>query len=276
MLLSLASTGPLHAQDGGQPMSINVRSDVSMGIKGTRGTSRARLEALSKVLMGSMGDIRTCYRKLVAKRPTTVGAFAITVVVDRGAAAQLKVEEKGGSDRQLKRCVMKVMGKLRYRGVPKPAAAVVTVRFQNSRSETQAKFEKARAAKDVVDVEDGPGGAKVASWTTSDGKVAFRASASKGKDPAAAVAAVIRGMRNGFAGFLDCRRRSAKRGLSPKGDIEAVIRLARNGKAKAKVGNVTIAHKRAPVCAKRALKRVKYPEDGPVGGRVELTVTFAD
>lgn len=274
-LLSAVAT-PLQAQDASQgEIGLEVRSDVSMGIQGTRGTPKARLEALGKRVMTSMGDVRRCYRELVAKRPTTVGAFAITVIVDEGANAQMKVEEKGGSDRDLKRCVMKVVGKLEFRDVPKPAAAVVTLRFANSRSESQEKANKARAAKDVVDVKDGADGSKEASWTTADGRVSFAASASKGADPAAAVTAVIRGLREGFPPFLDCRRRATKRGFSPKGEIHAVVRLSRRGKAQTKLGEVTVAHKRVPTCVSRAFRRVSYPE-APPGSRVNLTVSFAE
>jgi len=275
LLLLGAVTTPLHAQDPAKgEIGINVRSDVTMGIQGTRGTPKARLEALGQTVMGSMGDVRGCYRELVAKRPTTVGAFAITMAVDDGPNAAMKVQEKGGSDPQLKRCVMKVLGRLNFRDVPKPAAAVVTLTFANSRSESQEKLDKAKAEKDAVAVTDGPDGAKRASWTTAGGRVSFHASASKGKDPAAAVSAVIRGLRDGFPPFLDCRRRAQKNGLSSKGDVHATLRLRKRGSARTKVGEITVPHKRVPNCVKRAFKRVNYPE-APAGSRVDLKVSFS-
>ena len=167
------------------------------------------------------------------------------------------------------------MGKLRFSDVPRPAAAVVTLTFDNTRADSQAELEQAQAERDRVDVSDAPQGGKRASWTTADGRVSFVATARGGKDPAAAVAAVIRGLRTHFPPFLDCRRRASKRGLSPKGDIHAALRLQRGGKAKTRVGEITVAHKRVPPCVKRAFGKVRYPQ-APPGSRVDLKVSFAE
>lgn len=265
---------------GQQPMgqgeaAINVRSDVTMAIRGTRGTPKARLQALGEVVMGKMDDVRSCYRELVSKRPTTVGAFAVTVALDDGPQAKMSVEEQDGSDPQLKRCVMKRLATARFRRVPRPATAVVTLTFENSRAEGQAAFEQARATLADVQVSDGPEGGREASWTTADGRVRFVARAGTGKRRDEAVTAVIRAVREGFAGFLDCRRRASKRGMSPAGSIAATIRLRHGDRGDTKLGEITVAHQRVPNCVSRAFKKLRYP-DAPAGARVDLTVIFAE
>ena len=90
---ALTTTAAAGAQDAASgPMgqgeaNINVRSDVRLAIKGTRATISERIDQLTEVVTDLMPDMRKCYRELVAKRPTTVGALAIRIKLDPPANA---------------------------------------------------------------------------------------------------------------------------------------------------------------------------------------------
>ncbi|MDD9969158.1 MAG: hypothetical protein OXR73_23150 [Myxococcales bacterium] len=255
--------------------SINVRSDMRMSLRGTNGTPRARLQQLTEVVTGKMPAVRSCYRKLVAKRPIAVGAFRVTINLAKGRDTQFAVEERGGSDAELKRCVLRALRKALFRGVERPAAAVVKLEFSNSRADGQAELQRRKAEQDDVAVRVDEGGRATAIWRHSGGKVAFEAHAS-GPGAKDTVASAILGLRNGFAAFLDCRRRNDKDGLSPAGKIDVQLRLsARGGKASMKLKTCTVPHKRAPRCNERAFRRTKFPP-APPGARADVTITFGD
>lgn len=282
ILLSLSLWAPswTQAQDPGVAQSgmgqgeanINVRSDVKLSIKGTRGTSQANLEQLTDAIADQMPALRACYREVIAKRPTAVGGIAVRITLEAGKAPPvLEIKEVGGPEPEISACVRKVFEKAALAKVPRPAAAIATLEVSNSRAAGEAAMQERRVVTEAVNVrEDGAGG-YVAAWTTTDKEVSFEARSAGSKD---AVEVVIRSLRDRFAGFLDCRRRARKGDLSPAGTIQAQLRLARGGDASTKVGASTVAHERAPICVEKAFSRVVY-EGAPPGQKVDVTVTFS-
>jgi hypothetical protein len=266
-----AQEGGIAASGMGQgEASINVRSDVKLAIKGTRGTSTENLEKLTEAIADQMPNLRACYRKLIETRPTAAGAIAARITLDPGKApAQLEIKEVGEPEPDLNTCVRKVFEKAPLSKVPRPAAAIATLELSNSRAAGQAAMLEHKATAGKVEVRSESGG-YVADWMTTDKEVAFTVRGSGSE----AVEAVVRGLRDRFAGFLDCRRRAKKGDLSPGGTIQAALRLARGGEASSKVGASTVAHERAPICVERALSRVTF-EGAPAGQKVDVTVTFA-
>jgi hypothetical protein len=270
---SLAGAEPDVAESGmGQGQaSINVRSDVKMEIKGTAGTSTANLEQLTEAVVDQMPNLRACYREVIATRPTTVGGLAVRVTLAAGKApAKLEFKEIDGPEPELTTCVRKVLEKAPLSKLPRPAAAIATLALSNSRAKGQEVMQERRAIAEKIDPVAQGDGTFAASWITTDRDVSFSVR-SKSKE---AVEAVTGGLRDRFAGFLDCRRRARKGDLSPGGDIEASLRLARGGEASAKVGKSTVAHERAPICVERTLGKLTF-EGAPAGQRVDVTVTFA-
>jgi len=265
----------LAAQDPGMAMgqgeaNINVRSDVKLAINGTAGTSQANLEALTDAIADQMPALRACYREIIAKRPTTVGGIAVRITLEAGKGKPLvEIKEVAGPEPEISACVRKVFEKAPLSKVPRPAAAVAALDVSNSRAAGEAVMQERRAITEVIDVRS-DGGGFVAEWTTTDKEVSF-AARSGSKE---AVEAVIRSLRDRFAGFLDCRRRARKGDLSPGGTLEAQLRLARGGDASTKMGATTVAHERAPICVENALKRVKF-EGAPAGQKADVTITFA-
>ncbi len=251
--------------------SINVRSDVKMAIKGTGGTSTANLEQLTDAIADQMPNLRACYREVIAKRPTTVGALAVRITLDAPKGpVKLELKEVDGPEPELGACVRKVLEKAPLSKLPRPAAAIATLELSNSRAKGEAAMQEHQATAGKVDAIAQPDGSYSAQWITTDREVSFGIR-SKNKEAAEAVA---RGLRDRFAGFLDCRRRARKGDLSPGGSVEATLRLARGGEASAKAGASTVAHERAPICVENALGRLKF-EGAPAGQRVDVTVTFA-
>lgn len=252
-----------NARGQGSPMAqgeaaIGVRSDVKLTLKGTHGTPKGRVEQLGKVVGGRLPDVRACYRKLVEKRPTQVGAFVVSIDLSEAQKASLEVEQRGGMDRELRRCVTGALAKAPYAEVEGPAAAIVELEFQNTRAAGQSELLVRRAERAEVDVSVDGSGTASASWQTPDGHVVF-AVTGRGDAAEPAVGVAVRGLRDGFASFLDCQRKASRGGETPVGDIDIDLRLSRRGgKAKAKIRSNSVPHKRVPRCIERAFQRTEF------------------
>jgi hypothetical protein len=270
-----------HAQDEGVAKSgmeqgeasINVRSDVKLGIKGTAGTTSDRLAKLGVAVGDLMGDLRTCYRKQVATSPEVIGALRVTLSLRENQKPEAVVEEKGGASTSLGKCVAGVLGKASYSGVGRPAAAVLSLDFDNTRARGQTMMNQRVAQTSAVQVQAAADGGQSASWSTDGSEVTFTVRAAAGT-PHEALELLVRGFHSGYAGFLDCRRHCEKGGVSPEGDIEAALQLDRQGKATVTVGKVSVSAKRAPQCAKQSFKHVSF-EKPAASVRADVTVHFA-
>jgi hypothetical protein len=250
--------------------AINIRSDIRLGIKGTRATTTDRLEQLTEVVTDQMPALRKCYSDLIAKHPTTVGSIAIRLTLDAGKPPGLELKETGGTEPDLTSCVKRVFEKAPYGKVGRPAAAIATLEFVNTRAAGQEKMQQRMQVSDKVDTRERAGGGFEGNWATNDGKVAFLVASEKSRE---AVEAALRTLRDGFAGFADCRRRSEKNGLSPAGVLEVDLQLQRGGKGAAKIKSSTVAHERAVPCVERVLKKLKY-DGAPPAQKISVQVTF--
>jgi hypothetical protein len=271
--LAAAQNDGIAASGMGQgEANINVRSDVKLAIKGTGGTSQANLELLTDAIADQMPALRTCYREIIAKRPTTVGGIAVRITLEQGKGpAKVEIKEVAGPEPEISACVRKVFERAPLSKVPRPSAAIATLDVSNTRAAGEAVMQERRALTEAVDVKTDPGGGFMAEWTTTDKEVSFAARSASSKE---AVEVAIKNLRDRFAGFLDCRRRSRKGDLSPGGSVQAQLRLARGGEASVKMGASTVAHERAPICVEKALSRVTF-DGAPAGQKVDITVTFA-
>lgn len=250
---------------------INIRSEVKLSIKGTRSTTVARLEQLTGVVTGQMPDLRKCYRELIAKHATTVGSLGIRITLDEGASpVGLEIKEMGGTEPKLKACVSRVLERAAFGKVGRPAAAVATLEFDNTRAKGQTEMTERMQVTDKLDVRDAAAGGYEGSWSTTDGKVAFVVTSKASKD---AVEPVLRTLRDSYPGFADCRRRSEKDGLSPVGELKVEVQLQRAGAASAKVASSSVAHERAVPCVERAFKKLRF-DKAPAGQRVQVHVRF--
>jgi len=274
--MSLAAWGASRpcAADGGAmgqgEASIAVRSDVKLSVKGTGGTPSERLSKLGQSVSDELGEIRTCYRKLVANSPEITGTLRLRLGLEKDQRPALSVLNQGGAAEPLVQCVTQVLTRAKYADVARPAAAFLTLEFDNSRARGQSQMLEKSAELAHVEVHTNPAGLREASWATMAQEVRFTVEAESAAPPAA-VELVLQGFTRGYAAFLDCRRKCEQGGASPEGDIHARVAVDAKGHAKFTLGEVTVAHKRAPGCAERAFQRVPFDKpDAPLQANVRV------
>lgn len=250
--------------------AIAVRSDVKLSVKGTGGTPSDRLARLGQAVSDQMGDIRACYRKLVASAPEVTGTLRLRIGLEKDKKPALEVLDQSEGAEPLIKCVTQVLGAAKYADVGRPAAAFLSLAFENSRARGQTQMQERAAQIAQVQVQMDASGAREAAWATDGNEVRFTVQA--GTDaPPRTVELVLQGLKRGYAGFLDCRRRCEQGGVSPEGDIPTELSLDAAGHAKVSFGAITVHHARAPGCAEHAFKRVAFDKPGaPLRAHVDV------
>jgi hypothetical protein len=231
--------------------AIGVRSDVTVAIEGARSTPANRLQQITDVATDRVSELRSCYRELASKRPTASGGVAVRVTLEPDRKPPLfEIKEQPGTDPDVTRCVKRELEKAAWRKVERPASAVITLEFQNSRAKGEQEMAELRQAADQVEIRARDGGGYEAAWATPDGSLSFLVSNPKSPD---GLEPVLRKLRDAFAGFADCRRRAEQGGRSPAGNVEVELALASRGKTRSKVISSSVAHPRAIPCVERVL-----------------------
>jgi hypothetical protein len=275
--LPLSAAGPVAAQGGemGQgEANISVRSDVTLSVKGTGGTSSERLAKLGQAVSDQMGDIRTCYRQLVKDAPEVMGKLRFRLRLDKenekDKKPELEVLDQSAGSEPLIACVTQTLVKAKYTDVGRPASAFLAMTFDNSRARGQAEMQQRAAKLAHVDVRDTLSGLREANWATEGDEVKFRVRADA-VQPNDAVGVVMNWIRRNYAPFLDCRRRSEQGGKSPEGDIEIDVSVDARGQAKVKYGTVTVEHTRARTCTEPLFKKLPFDKpSAPVTAKLDI------
>lgn len=257
---------------------VAVRSDISLAIKGTGGTTKANLAALGEAVRSKIPALKACYSDVVEKSPIVVGKLQIVIdFSNKAKRPKLDYPDRQDASPALKSCIEKTLGKTSLNPRNRPAAAVIVLDFSNTRARGQRILETNQRRGEeqaLVDVKTNDAGMLESKWSSSDGRVAFTIIA-KTSVSSEQVVGVQRVLRNHVGRFLDCRRRSSKGGTSPAGDATLDLHVRRSGEASMKVRSITIAHKRAPNCLERAFRKIKF--DRPSAPfRVTVIVRFAD
>lgn len=268
------ATAPAAAQSGdnmGQgEAAISVRSDVTLSVKGTGGTSSERLAKLGQAVSDEMGEIRSCYRKLVSTAPEVMGKLRIKLRIEDAKKPEIEVLDQTAGSQPLLTCVTQVLSRAKYADVGRPAAAFLAMTFDNSRARGQAEMIQEAAKLARVDVRDTLSGQREARWSTDGDEVSFRVRADP-SEPEDAVGVVMNWVRRHYASFLDCRRRCEQGGASPEGDIEIHLSIDARGRAKPSYGEVSVAHSRARSCTERLLKRNRFDRpSAPLHARLDV------
>lgn len=277
LVLLLTAAGPAAAQSGSMGQgeaNISVRSDVTLSVKGTGGTSSERLAKLGQAVSDQMGEIRTCYRPLVKDAPEVMGKLRLKLRLDKendkDKKPELEVLDQSPGAEPLIRCVTDVLGKAKYTGVGRPASAFLAMTFDNSRARGQAEMVQRAAKLAQVDVRDTLSGLREANWATEGDEVKFRVRAAPA-EPSDAVGVVMNWIRRNYAAFLDCRRRSEQGGKSPEGDIEMEVQVDAKGHAKVKYGTITVEHPRARTCTEPLFKKLPFDKpSAPISARLDV------
>ncbi len=257
---------------------VAVRSDISLAIKGTGGTTKSNLAALGEAVRSKIPALKSCYKDVIEKSPIVVGK--LQVVIDfSGKTKRPKLEfpYRQKVAPALESCIQKTLGKASLNPQNRPAAAVIILDFSNTRARGQRILDtKKKQGEDqtLIGVKTNDAGMLESKWSTSDGKVAFivTAETSISKEQVAGVQGVL---KNYVGRFLDCRRRSCKGGTSPAGDATIDLRVRRDGKASMKIRSITIAHQRAPKCLESTFRKIKF-EKQSAPFRLTVIVRFAE
>jgi hypothetical protein len=250
--------------------TIAVRSDVKLGVKGTAGTTKDRLAKLGQAVSDQMGEIRACYRKQVDSSPEVIGAMKIRIALDKTDTPQIEITQQEDSTKQLLACVSKVLKNGKYKDVGRPAAAMLSLEFDNSRARGEAAMQERKEKLGQAPTAITPEGGQEASWSSEGGELRVTVRTPPAA-PSGATSLVLRGFAQDYAAFLDCRRKCEKGGVSAEGTIEAELSIDAKGKAKTKLGAISVTHARAPVCGDKAFKRVHYERPAaPVEAHVSV------
>ena len=156
------------------------------------------------------------------------------------------------------------------RKVSRPAAAVLTLDFQNSRAKGEAEMQQRKEAADRFDVRQ-QDGAFAADWGSPDGKVASPRAAPRAMRSRSRCARCA----TRSPSFADCRRRSEKGGLSPAGVLDVQLQLQHGGKAVPKSRRAPSPTSAQCPCTERVLKGLRFDAAAPAGQRVQVLVKFS-
>jgi hypothetical protein len=270
-------SGAVAAQDvtgsgmGQGEAAIGVRSDVTIAIEGARSTPANRLQQITDAATDRVSELRSCYRELASKRPTAAGGVAVRVTLEQDKKPpRFEIKEQPGTDPEVTRCVKRELEKAAWRKVERPAAAVITLEFQNSRAKGEQEMAELRHAAEQVELHAREGGGYEAGWSAPDGSVSFLVYNPASRD---GIEPVLRKLRDAFAGFADCRRRSEQGGRSPAGNVEVELALGPHAKSHAKVVSSSVAHPRASPCIERVLGGLGF-EGASSAEALAVRVTF--
>lgn len=251
---------------------ITARSNVRLSLESVTGTSAARLQAIGHAVGAKIPDIRTCYEHVVQARATVTGTLRLRFALAEGRApAVIETTSDEVHDAELVRCALGAVTAAPLTGIPRPAAAIVVLFFDNSAALGTAAMQEHREHAAATAVTTNANGDSQATGTMGTHDVEFTATGIGDASPEL-VGAVHRGVTDGLAGLLDCRRRAGRR-ASPAGVLLVTTTVGGTAITDATVDSTTVADTRAPACVVLALKRMRLPS-GQRAGRVQLHLTF--
>lgn len=282
LLLSTASVASAQGGHGGVSNSgmgqgearISSRSDVLLTMESMPGTSGASVTALGTRVGARMAQIRGCYERTVAERPTVTGTLRLRVLLEGRGRPTIEIDADRVNDRQLVTCMTDELGRIDHAGLHRPTRAVVQLVMGNTAAAgAERAAVRAQEVRQVAIQIDGDGNATTGGGTP-DGHVRFTVTG-RGRDSAPAVTSAYRAMNTTLAGLMDCRRRASRRGASPAGVLSVTMNV-RDGRAPtSRVTRSTVANEQARGCVGRVLSRIEDRASGG-SGPVRVEVRFGD
>jgi hypothetical protein len=284
LVLSCASVASAQGGHGGVASSgmgqgearITSRSDVMLSMESMPGTNGAAVSALGTRVGARMAQIRGCYERTVAERPTVTGTLRLRVLLEGRGRPTIEIDGDRVNDRELVTCMTDELARIDHSGLRRPTRAVVQLVLGNTAAAGAGRAaERAQEIRQVAIQIDGDGNATT-SGGTPDGRVQFTVTG-RGRDSAPAVTSAYRAMNTTLAGLMDCRRRASRRGASPAGAL-SVTMTVRDGRAPtSRVTRSTVANEQARGCVGRVLSRIEERASGGRGPvRVEVRFGEAD
>ncbi|MBN1652209.1 MAG: hypothetical protein JXA30_00375 [Deltaproteobacteria bacterium] len=256
--------------------TVAVRSDISLAIRGTGGTTKSNLNALGEAIRSRISSLKSCYGELIEKSPIVVGKLQLILdFSDEAKHPKLDFSDAKEVVPALQACIRKSLGKATLKPENRPAAAVITLDFSNTRARGQQMLESRAMQSEkqrIIDVKENDAGMLESEWSSIDGKLSFvvTADTSVSKQTVADVQGVL---RSHVGRFLDCRRRSSKGGVSPAGEAVLDVRIQSGGDASMRIRSISIAHQRASICIEGVFRKLKFNKS-PKPFRVTITIRF--
>jgi hypothetical protein len=267
------ATGGQGPRIGQGEARITAQSDVRLALESERGTSSQRLEAIGRAVGGKMTEVRACYATATEADPTIQGYLRIRITVPQGRGrAAVDVTEDRANNEVLSRCILRSLRAADLTGIPGPAAAVVSLEFDNTAARGVTRMREGSQARVEEAVRVNAAGLAESSGGTGEGEVRFTLTAASAGDNDA-VTSFHRALAGRIAGLLDCRRRAGRRGRDPAGQMEVTLRINGRRVANATAANSTVGDANAPRCVQNALRQL--PLEGTARGQVRLAITFA-
>lgn len=252
---------------------ITARSDVRLAIESERGTNSQRLEAIGRAVGTKMGEVRQCYGRAVDADPTLQGFLRLRIVVPQGRGrATVEATEDRTNNETLSRCMMRALRAADFAGIPGPAAAVVSLEFDNTAARGVTRMRQGSEQRVEEAVRVNAEGLAQSTGGTGEGEVRFQLVAVAASDNDA-VTSFHRALASNVAGLLDCRRRAGRRGRNPGGEMDVAIRINGRRVQTVTASGSTVGDANAPRCVQNALRQL--PLQGTARGQMRLHVTFA-
>lgn len=285
-VIALLSGSAASAQKSNQPASggvaksgmehgeakISVQSSVRMSIKGERATSSQRLDAIGAAVGERRSKVQECYAKSVSSDPTQVGMLEIAIsFTDASPKPGLEFRRQTGFDAKMKDCVRETLEAIRLDKELRPAAAIVTLEFSNSRAQGQQVMQERMDNADA-EVSKNAEGKLETRWSAPGGKVALTITA-EGSETKELLVNLQGVLKTALGAFLDCRRRAGKLGASPAGDTAVRLTILDGGRSAAQVQSSSIRNPQAVTCIEKVFGRFSF-EKASGQGRFRVQVGF--
>lgn len=254
---------------------ISVKSSVRFSIRGQKATGGQRLEALGEMVRSKIPKIQECYTKSVASNPTQTGDLEVSIEFEaENTRPIVKFRELPGLNKNTTLCVQKALETIELEKKYRPAAAIATIEFNNTRAEGQKEMEERRDNARETSVPVNVEGKPEIKWGAPGGKVEFTIT---GEVPSAEkrLPNVREEITKALGSFLDCRRKAGKRGASPASITVINISLTSGEGNSAKIKSTTLANEKAVDCIEDIFSRFTLEAD-PLRSQVSVKIEFTD
>jgi hypothetical protein len=269
------ASAPALAQEMGQGEArITSRSDVRLSMESMPGTSGAAVSMLGQRVGSRMAQIRGCYEERIEQDPTVTGTLRLRFLLEARGAPRIEVDNDGVGDREVLRCIERVLEGIPAPQLTRPTRAIVQLVLANTAARGAERAAERAEQAQQVELTNDPQGNPTSRGGTPDGRVVFTLTG-RGAGGGPAVTAAHRALLTALPGLMDCRRRAGRRGRSPAGDLGGWMQIATGRAPTARVTRSTVPNERTQSCVGRVLDRIEYrPTEGR--GRVELSIHFEE
>jgi len=250
--------------------SVRAQGGFRLAVSHTPNPAGDQAVKIGRRVEPQVDALRTCYREAVLRNPRLEGDVIVrlTNVAPGGEKVHLERDQTG--DVGFHQCLSRSLARVKLRGLPLDAAALVEVRVTPPGASIKSEMNRrARNAQRVQLKRNAPGQLQ-SEGQTQGGEVQFALEASDSERDT--LVAMHREVSERLAGLLDCRRRSTRRGETPRGQMVFDVHTHSQGIGHVRTVDNPTRDPRASQCVEAWLKR---GEARPLpSGQVRLTLRY--